>query len=311
MAYLLYLKDKIKLAKQTGQRTVHVFSNDSKTFSAMTFRLSFDNDIMQDSFLFDVEKSYKSMLMQNIIGKVIDLAKLDVPVILIGEIGTGKKRIAQLMHENSSRSSHPFYSFYCLDLTDEEYEEAFREQLLFKDDHFVLKYNVIEKSSNGILYLDQFSELPGDLMINVLKSFQKGTEQLFRYNETAKPRLILSVNMESYAKLVNTSNWKLILGMLNPQVIMIPPLRERKEDIPLLINSFIRELKSKSNKFSELSISDDALNACNSYSWPGNMRQLNNALLQGAVLSHGKTIESHHFPFSMNWKLPYKLGRNI
>jgi DNA-binding NtrC family response regulator len=143
-------------------------------------------------------------------------------------------------------------------------------------------------------------------MLNLICSFEKGSEQLYRYSKAAKPRLILSVNMESYPELINRPSWQNILHILDPQVIMVPPLRERKEDIPLLINSFMKDLKSNSNKYSELSISDDALETCSSYSWPGNIRQLNNAILQGAVLSHGETIESRHLPFSMNWKLPYK-----
>lgn len=273
----------------------------------MDTRFSFSNNIfMQESYLSRMERSFKSELMRNIVSKILELAKLETPVILIGEIGTGKKHIAQIIHENGSRVTHPFYSFYCLDLTDEEYEEAFKEQLHLHDDHFLLKYNVIEKASMGILYLDQFSELPPELMLNVIQSFNKGCDQLFRYSKAAKPRLILSINMQSYAKLSKMPNWKVILRMLNPNVIMIPPLRERKEDIPLLIDNFIEEVKSKFKNFSKLSISDSALKACSSYSWPGNIRQLNNALLQGAVLSHGQTIESHHLPFSMNWKLPYK-----
>jgi DNA-binding NtrC family response regulator len=269
-------------------------------------RISTNSDLMQKSLLSGIEKSLNSALMRDVLCKILDLANLNMPVILIGEIGSGKKRMAQIIHENSSRASHPFYSFYCLDLTNEEYEEAFREQLHINNDHFILKYNIIEKASRGILYMDQFSELSADLILNFVQSFKKASEQLFRYSEAAKPRLILSVNMESYLNLVNMPSWQTILHMLDPYTIMIPPLRERKEDIPLLIDSIIEEIKSKSKKFRDLSISDAALDACSSYSWPGNIRQLNNALLQGAVLSHGKTIEKHHFPFSMNWKLPYE-----
>ena len=276
----------------------------------MISRFSYNTDSIHDSFLSHTEKSYESDLMRNILGKVLNLAKLDSPVILIGEMGAGKKRVAQIIHENSSRAPYPFYSFYCLDLTNDEYEEAFREQLHLSENHFVLKYNVIEKASRGILFMDQFSELPPDIMLNIIQSFKKGSEQLFRYSKTAKPRLILSVNMESYAKLIDMPNWQTILHILDPYTIMVPPLRERKEDIPLLIYSIIEGIKSK--KYSDLSISDAALEACTSYSWPGNIRQLNNVLLQGAVLSHGKKIESHHFPFSMSWNLPYEFeGNNL
>lgn len=265
---------------------------------------------LEQSFLSPAEKSFESVLMRNILYKVLHVAKLDMPVILVGEMGAGKKRIAQIIHENGERAAYPFYSFYCLDLTEDQYEDAFREQLHLNDDHFILKFEVIEKATKGILYMDQFSELPSDLMLNIIKSFLNGSNQLYRFSEEARPRLILSINMESYADLINTSSWQTILHLLDPYTIMVPPLRERREDIPLLINAFLNEIKAKSNKYSELLISDDALRTCASYSWPGNIRQLHNALLQGAVLSHGKTIESHHFPFSMNWQLPYEFEGN-
>lgn len=270
--------------------------------------LSIGKNPLEDSSLSHAEKSCKSILMRDIFSKILDLAKLNTPVVLIGEIGVEKKRIAKIIHENSNRAAFPFYTFYCVDLNDDEYKEAFREKLLLSEDHFILKYDVIEKACNGILYLDQFSELSDEFMLNMVRSFTKGSQQLYHHNKKAKPRLIISVNMESYANIINSPHWQTILQLLDPYTIMIPPLRERREDIPLLIHSFLKQIKSKSNKFKELSISDDALNTCSSYSWPGNIRQLQNALLQGAVLSHKKTIQSHHFPFSMYWKLPYDFG---
>jgi DNA-binding NtrC family response regulator len=164
--------------------------------SAMAHLSSYTNNTIYESVLSHAEKSSKSVLMRNILSKVLESAKLDMPVIFIGEIGTGKKRMARIVHKSSSRAPYPFYTFYCLNITNEEYEKAFREQLHLSDDHFVLKYNVIEKATRGILYLDQFADLPADLMLNLICTFEKGSEQLYRYSKAAKPRLILSVNME-------------------------------------------------------------------------------------------------------------------
>lgn len=258
------------------------------------------NDKIKDSLISSIEKSFKSRLMKNIMSKILDIAKLETPVILIGEVGSGRKRMAQIIHENSSRVTYPFYSFYCVDLTNEEYEAAFREQLCFNDEYLTLRYDVIEKSSRGILYLDQFSELPAELMLKIIESYIKGSEQIFRYNKNARPRLILSVNMKSYGKLIEVQHWQTILHLLDPHTIMIPPLRERKEDIPLLIDSYIKAIKLTSKKFRQLSISNASIKACLAYQWPGNILQLQNALLQGAVLSGGKTIEDYHLPFALN-----------
>lgn len=145
-------------------------------------------------------------------------------------------------------------------------------------------------------------------MRNIIESIQKGCEQLFRFDQVSEPRLILSFNQESYKDLINTSTWQTLLRELDPVVIVLPPLRERKEDIPVLIKHFLEKIKEQNSDYKNLAISDQALSDCANYSWPGNIRQLKNAMVQGAILSLGKTIQSEHLPFTMNWNLPYKFN---
>jgi DNA-binding NtrC family response regulator len=246
--------------------------------------------------------------MRDILNKILHLAKLDVPVVIIGEIGSGKKRLAEIIHHNSRRSEGPFYTYYCVDVDEEDVKEAFWERIEFDEDHIVLKYDVIEKSSGGILYLDQFSELPLSMMLNMVKSFNKSINQIYRYDRANRPRLLISLNQESYRKIMYTPEWDTILLELDPVVIMLPPLRERREDIPLIIQDYLDEIKTRSHKWENLNISAEALGECFNYHWPGNIRQLKNALMQGAILSYGQTIESSHLPFSMSWKMPYELN---
>lgn len=263
---------------------------------------------LDDIILKDFERNSQSALMQDIFHKILRLAKLDSNIVIVGEIGSGKKRLAQIVHENSSRVNGPFHSFYCIDVNENDYKDAFWGRLKVKPDQITLRYDALEKSSEGILYLDQFSELPAEYMSNILTSYKKGCEQLFRYNKIAQPRLIISLNQESYQNIITGLVWKKVLDELNPVVIVLPPLRERKEDIPLLIDHFLNEIKKNESDFKNLKISEKALEECSNYKWPGNIRQLKNAVLQGAILSYGKTIESEHLPFSMSWQLPYKLG---
>lgn len=244
--------------------------------------------------------------MRDIFYKVLKLAKRDEDVIIIGEIGSGKKRQAEILHENSNDPQGPFHSFYCVDVDESLYKDAFWGHLEFDRDQVVLKYDAIEKASGGVLYLDQFSELPPHYMLKIVESFQKGTEQLFRYNRKDTPRLIISLNQESYQDIMKTGIWKQILDRLNPVTVMLPPLRERREDIPMLIDHFIDEMKEQNKEWKDLKISAQALCECFNYSWPGNIRQLKNAILQGAILSYGKTIKKTHLPFSMSWQLPYE-----
>jgi DNA-binding NtrC family response regulator len=256
----------------------------------------------------DFEKSFASLLMQDIYHKVLQLAKLDTNVFIIGEIGSGKKKIAEIIHQNSKRSTKPFNTFYCVDINEEDYQDTFWGHLSFEDNQLTLKYEALEQAQGGILYLDQFSELSQKYMFNILASIDKGINQVYRTDNTLKPRLILSFNQESYRELINSSVWKTLLTQLDPVVIMLPPLRERKEDIPVLINNFLKEIKEQNKDYSNLEISPQALYDCYNYSWPGNIRQLKNAMLQGAILSFGQTIKSEHLPFTMSWNLPYKLN---
>ncbi len=247
-----------------------------------------------------------SPLMQDIYNKVISIAQLRQHVIIIGEIGSGKKRLAQTIHAHSIKRSGPFHTFYCVDIDETEYKDAFWEHLNFVNDHIVLRYDALEKAGDGTLYLDQFSEMPYPYMINIIESYLLGCSQLFRYNEKAAPRLILSFNLESYQRMVHTETWKEILALLDPIAVMLPPLRERKEDIPCLIHCFIEEIRLKSSEWQNVNVSTDVITECVGYEWPGNIRQLKNAITQGAVLSYGKTIQKEHLPFSINWKLPYR-----
>lgn len=246
--------------------------------------------------------------MQDLFDKILSLAKLELNVFIVSEIGSGKKRIAKIIHDNSTRSAESFYSFYCLDIDENQYEEAFWGHLEFEDEFLTLRYDVLEKAVGGTLFLDQFSELSISFMLKIIESLHKGSNHLFRHNKFGKPRFIFSFNQESYQELTHSSIWDHLLKKLNPIVIMLPPLRERKEDIPILIDYFIQEIKQKNDRWKNLSISGAALQKCFNYNWPGNMLQLKNALLQGAILSYGQTIEEKHLPFSMDWQLPYELN---
>lgn len=264
-----------------------------------------ENIDLDNILLGDFERYSKSALMRDIFYKVLQLAKLDSHIVIVGEIGSGKRRLAHIIHENSNRVNGPFHSFYCIDVDENDYKDAFWGRLKLETNQITLRYDALEKSSDGILYLDQFSELTPNYMSNILDSYTKGCVQLFRYNNTAQPRLIISINQESYRKIVNGTVWKRVLKELDPVVIMLPPLRERKEDIPPLIDHFLNEIKKTDADFKNLKISEKALLECSTYNWPGNLRQLKNAILQGAILSYGQTIESEHLPFSMSWELPY------
>lgn len=261
-----------------------------------------------DSLLLrDIKSSSKSILMQDFYKKVLQLSKIEKDIVIIGEIGTGKKRTAQIIHANSNRSEKPFYSFYCMDIDESEFKDAFWEKLKFENEHITLEYDVVEKARGGVLYLNKFSALSNRLMIDIIESFINSCNQLYRHAPSERPRLIISLSQETLHQILDSKVWEFILRELDPIAIMIPPLRERKEDILHLIDNFLKQIRKVTKDSENLSISEQALQECMNYSWPGNMRQLKNAMFHAAVLSHGKKIESCHLPFSMKWNPPYEI----
>ena len=255
----------------------------------------------------NVESCYQtsSPLMEDIYRKVESIAGIDNHLVLVGEIGVGKKSLAHIIHKKSRRAKGPFLSYYCINTNENDYKEAFWEQVHVENEHFLLKYDVLEKASNGILYLNKFSELSNDFKLKIIDSYIHGCTQLFKYNLAASPRLIISISQDSYQQFLKTESWNRLLFLLNPVSIILPPLRERHEDIRALISSFIDEARNTEPTWHRLGISDEAMRECIAYRWPGNVRQLKNAIFQGALLSSGGMIECQHLPFSMNWNLPY------
>lgn len=247
----------------------------------------------------------KSALMKDIYNKALELSAIGGNIIIVGETGSGKKHLGRLIHQNSSRNEGPFHWFYCIDINESDYKDAFWEHIQIMDSHIILTYDAIEKASYGFLFLDQFCELDESFMIDIIKSFQQGCSQLFRYNISAAPRLILSIDQNAYKDILKKDIWKTLLDLTESNVIMLPPLRERKEDIPELIELFLDEIRVKNNEWRDIALSEEAFNRCYNYNWPGNILQLKNALLQGAMVSTNDLIDVQHLPISLKWSLPY------
>src|SRR5699024_2757503 len=259
---------------------------------------------VSDEFLIhNIEHFSKSGLMQDLFYKIMHLSKLDSPAILVGEVGSGKDRLARVIHDNSQQKEGPFQTFSCLDIDENDFREAFWGQLQFDDEQLRLKYDLLEKAIDGSLYLSQFSELSNSLMLDTVSSYQTGYKHLFSYREEKKrkPLLIISFDQNLYTEISDQDTWNEILNELNPVVIMLPPLREHKEDIPLLIDYYLEDIRTNShNEYKNISMSTSARLACLNYDWPGNYLQLKNVLMQGAILTHGKVIKPKHLPFSMS-----------
>jgi two-component system NtrC family response regulator len=220
---------------------------------------------------------------------VAQASKTDSNVLVTGETGTGKELFARTIHENSRRAKGPFVVVDCASLT-----KSLVESILFghKKGSFTGassdRTGLVESAHNGTLFLDEIGELPLSIQKTFLRVLQ---EKRFRpVGDTVEIhsnfRLIAATNRNLESMVSDNSFRQDLLFRLKTMPLPIPPLRERPGDIPILSTHYIRELCGKFS-LPEKKLGQDALDVLLGYSWPGNVRQLFNAL-ERAVITSGE-----------------------
>lgn len=219
-------------------------------------------------------------------------------ILLIGESGTGKGLLAELIHCNSPRRDKPFISINCSAIP-----EGLLESELFgyKKGAFTGavsdKKGLIAMADQGTLFLDEIGDMPLGLQAKILKVLE--SSEVTPLGDT-KPRivdirLITATNQDLEKKIANKTFREDLYYRLNVIEIRIPPLRERREDIPLLVNHFLR-IFSKENKKTVKGINDDAMRRLMQYPWPGNVRELRNVIERAVVLSKNEYLTEDCLP---------------
>jgi DNA-binding NtrC family response regulator len=236
--------------------------------------------------------------LKQVITRIKRVATTNATVLIHGESGTGKELIAQAVHHNSNRAAGPFIAVNCgaIPLTLMESELFGHEKGAFTDAK-EMQPGTFEKATGGTLFLDEIGELPIDAQVKLLRVLEE--KRITRIGGK-KPipvdvRIVTATN-RNLEEEVQKGTFRLdLLYRLNIFTITIPPLRERKEDIPLLVDFFI----AKHNKALNLSInniSQPAMEKITSYDWPGNVRDLENAIQSAMILTPDNMIQSEHLP---------------
>ncbi|MDO5095590.1 MAG: sigma 54-interacting transcriptional regulator [Peptostreptococcaceae bacterium] len=238
---------------------------------------------------------YRSKQMQRIIDLSQRVALYDSTVLIEGESGTGKEVMARLIHYSSPRREEPFIKVNCAAIPSELFEsELFGyEKGAFTGASATGKIGMFELANKGTLLMDEIGELPLYMQSKLLRVLQE--KEIYRVGGKTPVKLdvrILASTNRNLAKEVEAGNFREDLFFrLNVVPITVAPLRERTEDIPLLINHFLEKInrKYKTTK----TISDEAMAALTQYSWPGNVRELENIVEYLYVISEQKiTMES-------------------
>ncbi len=242
-----------------------------------------------------IGQTQKMTAVYDIIEKV---AGTPSTVLITGESGTGKELIAAALHHNSSRKKRPFIKINCAAIPRELMEsELFGYERGAFTGAVGSKPGRFELADTGTLFLDEIAEVPIDMQVKMLRAIQEAEFERVGGVQTLKVdvRLVVATNRD-LTKEVEAGNFREdLFYRLNVVPIHLPPLRDRKEDIPLLVHHFIDKFNSKLDR-SVKEVSKDALNLVVNYRWPGNIRELENMVERGILFADGPTINVTDLP---------------
>ena len=243
----------------------------------------------------------KSKPMRDIFDLIRRVADSQTNILITGESGTGKELVAKALHFNSQRKSKPFVPVNCAAIPELLLEsELFGHVRGAFTDAKSDKHGLFEEAHDGTLFLDEVSELPMMLQAKILRAVQ---EREIRRVGATKPtlvnvRLIAATNV-LLAEEVKAKRFREDLYYrLNVIEIHLPPLRERKEDIPLLAHGLLQKSLTAQQKHVE-GIADSALARLIDYPWPGNVRELENIVERAATLTQGQKISLEDLPLNI------------
>jgi two-component system, NtrC family, response regulator AtoC len=220
----------------------------------------------------------ESSVMRDILNQIRQIAEFDIPVLLLGESGTGKGIVASMIHELSFRSAERFMKINCAALPSELLEsELFGYEAGAFTGATKAKAGKFEACHRGTIFLDEIAEMPIGLQAKLLHVLQDGEfSRLGSYTPTQVDVRVIAATNTTISQAIGAGTFRRDLYYrLNVYTICLPPLRERREDIPALLDHFI-EYWSQQIDRPPLPVSRTLLAACMEYPWPGNIRELEN-----------------------------------
>jgi len=240
--------------------------------------------------------------MQEIFATVMRVAPTRATVLLAGESGVGKDLIARAIHFHSPRRDRPFVKINCTAIPENLMES---ELFGFEKGAFTgavaPKPGKFELADTGTAFLDEIGDVPGVIQVKLLRVLQEREFERLGSNKTRHidVRILAATNRDLRAALEEGTFREDLYYRLNVLPINIPPLRERREDIPFLAEYFVKKLANQTGAIAE-SISDGAIQQLMQYNWPGNVRELENVIERSLVLSAGVRLEAADIKLDVN-----------
>jgi two-component system, NtrC family, nitrogen regulation response regulator GlnG len=263
----------------------------------MTSQVSILKEELKDRYQLEKTIIGNSSAMRDVYKTIGKVAPSDITILIQGESGTGKELIARAIHFNSKRLGKPFIAINCAAIPKELLES---ELFGFEKGAFTgaveRKLGKFEQANGGTIFLDEIGDMPLDLQSKILRVLQEKEVMRTGGNQSIpiNTRIVAATNQDLEEKVQNKSFREDLFYRLNVVPIRLVPLRERKEDIPLLVEYFL----NKSCSEMELPVKNcgsDVLRLLTNHSWPGNVRELENTIKRAVILSSDQLLTADDF----------------
>jgi transcriptional regulator with GAF, ATPase, and Fis domain len=277
-------------------RTMFIDITDQILLEKEQAKLKAENKYLQE----EIKLSYnfeeivsKSKSFRRVLQQIEQVASTNATVLIMGESGTGKELIARAVHNISNRSKRPLVKVNCATLPANLIEsELFGHERGAFTGAMERKIGRFELADGGTIFLDEIGELPVELQAKLLRVLQEGEFERLGNPKTMKVnvRVIAATNRNLALAIEKREFREDLYYRLNVFPINCPPLRERKEDIPLLVKHFLHKHESRVGK-KITHVPTEVMDTLSSYDWPGNIRELENLIERAMILSQGISLE--------------------
>ena len=255
----------------------------------------------------------QSESMQKIFSLIEKVAQSDASVLIVGETGTGKELVAKAIHAKSPRAQHPFIAINCGALPDSLLEsELFGYQKGAFTGATQPRKGFLEIVSGGTLFLDEIGETSPKMQVDLLRVLQE--KKITRLGDRSLIDVdfrLISATRRDLEEEIQKGNFREdFFYRIHVITIAVPSLRDRKDDIPLLVEHFIEKYSHETTKKVD-QVSRDAMALLQDYDWPGNVRELENAVERAVVLSKSRTLQKEDFSFLCSPVIPTAGSRSL
>ena len=287
--------ESLRRARDKLNETVEELKKKNEEIQALRDQLYKENVALREEI--DITRMFEEIVgsspaLQSALSSVAKVAPTDSTVLITGETGTGKELIARAIHKRSRRSSRAFVSVNCAAIPrDLIASELFGHEKGAFTGATQRRLGRFESAEGGTIFLDEVGELPAETQIALLRVLQEREYQRVGGNESLKTdvRVVAATNRDLQAAIAEGKFREDLFYRLNVFPIEVPPLRERKEDIPLLVEYFVDRYASKAGK-KITSINKKSMEILQAYPWPGNIRELQNVIERSVIICDSESL---------------------